>query len=144
MSSRGRRPRDLHWSPKVQLAALGMTIFARRGFESLQRILMKLAGLHDHRQVAALVEEELELLQRIAIDHDQVGIGTRLDDAELAFLAQDLRADGRGLADDLQRLQHLAPEDEFAALLDLQWAQQIGAEAHLHARLLADLERAQR
>ena len=54
---------------------------------------MELAGLHDHRQVGALVEEQLELLQRIAVDHDQVGEGAGLDDAELAFLAQDLGAD---------------------------------------------------
>src|SRR5471032_2737268 len=135
MSSRGRRPRDLHWSPKVQLAALGMTIFARRGFESLQRILMKLAGLHDHRQVAALLEEELELLEGIAVDHDQVGIGTRLDDAELALLAQNLRADDGRLADDLERLQHLGAKHELAALLDLELTQEVTAEAHLHARL---------
>ena len=38
---------------------------------------MKLAGLHDHRNVAALLEEELELLEGIAVDHDQVGIGAR-------------------------------------------------------------------
>ena len=36
---------------------------------------MELAGLHDHRQVLALVEEQLELLQRIAVDRDQVGEG---------------------------------------------------------------------
>ena len=105
---------------------------------------MELAGLHDHRQVRALVEEELELLERIAVDHDQVGQRAGCDGAELAVHAQDLRADGRGLADDLDRLQHLGAMDELQALVDLQRAQQVGAVAHLHAGLLADLERAQR
>ena len=36
--------------------------------------------------------EQAEILQRIAVDHQQVGIGAGLDDAELAFLADDLGA----------------------------------------------------
>src|SRR5690348_617603 len=102
----------------------------------LERILVELAGLHDHRQVLALVEEELEILQRIAVDHDQVGKSTGLDDAELAFLPQDLGADRRRLPDDLERLQHLGAENELAALLDLELAQQVAAVADLHAGLL--------
>ena len=34
-----------------------------------------------------------EVLERIAVDHDQVGERAGLDDAELALLAQDLGAD---------------------------------------------------
>ena len=94
--------------------------------------------------MGALVEEQLELLERIAVDHDQVGEGAGLDDAELALVAQDLGADGGGLADDLDRLQHLGAEHELAALLDLELAQKVAAVADLHAGLLADLERAQR
>ena len=62
----------------------------------------------------------------------------------LPSLAQDLGADGGGLPDDLDRLQHLGAEDELAALLDLELAQKVGAVADLHAGRLADLERAQR
>src|SRR6266404_7987230 len=94
---------------------------------SIERVLVELAGLHDHRQMGALIEEQLELLQRIAVDHDQVGEGAGLDDAELALLAQHLGADGGGLADDLERLQHLGAEHELAALLDLELAQKIAA-----------------
>ena len=71
-------------------------------------------------------------------------IGAGLDDAELAFLAQDLGADHGRLPDDLDRLQHLGAMDELQALVDLQLAQQVGAVADLHAGRLADLERAQR
>ena len=67
----------------------------------------------------ALVEEELELLEGIAVDHDQVGQRPRRDRAELALLAQDLGADSGGLADDLDRLQHLGAMDELQALVDL-------------------------
>src|ERR1700722_14645940 len=85
-----------------------------------QRILVELAGLHDHRQMGALIEEQLELLQRIAVDEDEIGEGARLHDAELALLAQNLDAHEGRLRDDLQRLQDSRAIDEFLALLDLE------------------------
>ena len=66
-----------------------------------------------------LVLEQLKPGHRITIDDDEIGQRARLDDAKLALHAQDLGADERRLADDLNRPQHLAAQDEFAAKLNI-------------------------
>ena len=68
---------------------------------SMQRPLVKSAVLHDHPHVPTLAAEQLEVAQRIAVDHQQVGKGPRLETAQLPFLAQDLGARERRRADDL-------------------------------------------
>src|SRR5262245_38267594 len=84
----------------------------------VQSVLMELAALHDRAEMFALLLEQAEVLQRVAIDHDEVGIGAGFQRADFPFHAYDTRAGrGRG-ADDFDRAQHLAANRELAALLD--------------------------
>ena len=64
---------------------------------------------------------------------EDVGERARLHDAELAWHPHDLRADERRLADDLDRRQHLAAQQELAALVHLQLTEEIAAVAHRDA-----------
>ena len=49
---------------------------------------MTSAALHDERHVPALLGQERQILQRIAVDDDEVGEGAGRDAADLAFHAQ--------------------------------------------------------
>ena len=70
-----------------------------------------------------------------------MGAGDQL--AQAALLANDLRVDQRGGADDVLRAHHLAANGKFVAMIVLQLAEQVGAEADLHAGAAGDLERTQ-
>src|ERR1041384_1774078 len=106
----------------------------------VQSVLVELAALHDRAEMFALLLEQAEILQWIAVDHDEVGAGPSLQRADLALLAHDLRADGCRLPDDLDRREHFGAEQELAALFHLQRAEQIGAVADFHARAFADFQ----
>src|SRR5262245_37620974 len=81
----------------------------------VESVLMKFAALHDGTEMLALLLEQAEVLQRIAVDHDEVGVGAGLQRADFPIHAHDARAGrGRG-ADDLDRAQHLAADRELAA-----------------------------
>src|SRR5262245_55524581 len=45
---------------------------------------VKTPGLHDNRQVPALILEQAEVIERIAVDQQQIGPGPRLQRADLA------------------------------------------------------------
>src|SRR5215471_5129850 len=107
-----------------------------------EKVLVKAPALHDGREMGALFLEQAEIAERIAVHHEQVCEGPGRDHAELALLAQDASTDGRGRLDHLERLHHLAADQELAALLDLKLPQEIAAVRDGHARALADLERA--
>src|SRR5262245_4329805 len=115
-----------------------------RRLPSLQPVLVESAALHDHRKVLALPLQQLQVLQRIAVDDEQVGKGARLQAAELALHAHDLGADRGSRADDLGRRQHLRAERELLRLRHLQLAEQIGAVCDRDAVTLADFQRLQR
>jgi hypothetical protein len=66
--------------------------------------------------------------------------GAGRDDAELAFLAQHACGDGRRGLDDLERLHHLAADQELAALLLLELTEQVAAVRHRHAGAPAELQ----
>ena len=87
--------------------------------------------------------KQLQILERIAVDHEQVGKGARLQAAKLALHAGDLGADRGGGADDLGRRQHLRTQRKLFGLRHLQLAEQIGAVGDRHAVALADFERLQ-
>src|SRR5947207_4976838 len=68
---------------------------------SIQPVLVKPAALHDGGKIFALLLQQPEVLQRIAVDQQQVRIGAGLQRPELAFLPNDPRADRRRGTDDL-------------------------------------------
>src|SRR5262245_45445177 len=70
--------------------ATGVARPQQRASRRSQRVLVEAAALHDGGEVRAAILEQAEILQRIAVDHQQVGEGAGLDDAEFAFLAHDL------------------------------------------------------
>src|SRR5438477_4341253 len=104
-----------------------------------QAVLVEAAGLQNHRQVLALAGQQFDILDRIAVDDEDIGEGARLHHAELAGHTQNFGAYERGLANDLDRRQNLAAEQEFAALVDLQLAEKIAAVSHWHAGTFAYL-----
>jgi hypothetical protein len=105
--------------------------------------LWKRPALHDDRKVLALSREQFQILERVAVDDEQIGEGARLQAADLALHAGDLGADrGRG-ADDLGRRQHLRAQRKLLRLRHLQLAEQVGAVGDRDAVTLADFERFQ-
>src|SRR3546814_12642906 len=67
-----------------------------------QGVAVETTALDDRRQCARLLEYA-DVLQRIAVDHQQVRIGARPQAAELALAANHLGAAQGGRAEDLQR-----------------------------------------
>src|SRR3546814_3752102 len=82
-----------------------------------QAVLVESAALDDRREVPALALQQGDVIQRVVVDHDQIGPGARLDDAELAGPPHHLGADQGRRADDLQRRYHLGADRELPALL---------------------------
>src|SRR6185312_7494117 len=107
---------------------------------SSQQILVESPGLHDGREVPSLMLQQVEVGYRIAVHEKKIGDGAGLDDPEASRHPDDLGADDRCRADDLERSQHLGAQQEFPRLLFLQLPQQIAAEANLDARLATDLQ----
>src|SRR5262249_18467130 len=99
----------------------------------LQPVLVEAPALHDDAEIFALLLQNAEVLERVAVDDEEIGKGTGLEAAELAHLAHDLRPDQRGGADDLDRPLHLRADDELARLLGLQLPQEVGAVGYRHA-----------
>ncbi|MEM9618807.1 MAG: hypothetical protein AAF936_12680 [Pseudomonadota bacterium] len=55
---------------------------------SVQRILINAAGFHNHEQFGALILRDMQILKRVAIDDEKVGIGADGDFAKLACMLQ--------------------------------------------------------
>src|SRR5262245_18381976 len=84
---------------------------------SCEAVPVELPALHDRGQLRAAVVKHTEVLERITVDHQQVGVGALLQHAELALAADHLgRNRGRGL-DDLPGLHHLAADLELDRLV---------------------------
>src|SRR5437868_3428489 len=98
-----------------------------------QLVFHDLAAADDHAQVLAVGREQRDVLERIAVDHQQVGVRARRDAAELALLQHQLGVDGGGLPQELERREDFAANGELAALLHVGRAEQVGAEADLDA-----------
>src|SRR5262245_53030723 len=91
---------------------------------------------HDRRQMRSLVLQQLQILERIATDNQQIRAGTGHQLAELSLTLQDLGVDPGRRADDLARrfpLPFVVADQGLAALLLVQRAKQVGAEADLNA-----------
>src|SRR3546814_9037709 len=58
-----------------------------------QAVLVESAALDDRREVPALALQQGDVIQRVVVDHDQIGPGARLDDAELAGPPHPLRSE---------------------------------------------------
>src|SRR5262245_18072972 len=65
---------------------------------STEPILVKLAALHDDGLVLALLLQQPEIVERVAVYHEQVRVCARRERANLALHPQHARADGRGRA----------------------------------------------
>jgi len=90
--------------------------------------------------VLALALQQAEVAERIAVDDQQVRERTRRDRAELTRAPEQLGADHRGRADDLERRENLRADLELARLIGLELAEQIAAERHAHTGLASQLE----
>jgi len=90
-------------------------------------------ALHHDRDVGALILEETQVLQWVAVDHQEIGEGARRDDPEVLRATEELGADDGRRVDDLARAQDGAPQQELLRLVGLQLTEQIvlddGAEA---------------
>src|SRR4051812_25256170 len=109
----------------------------------MQRALVEPSALHDDGEMRALVLKEAEILQRVAVDDEEVGIGAGGDDAELTLHLQELGVDERRRADDLEGRQDLGADEKLAALMDMHRAEKVGAEPDLDAAGFQVLERAE-
>src|SRR5687768_12554125 len=88
----------------ISPTAFIVVLQCRRGAPvSIQFVLYDLAGAHDQIELVAISREQPDILQRIAVDDDQVGMGLGPDAAEPALLHQNLCAHRRGLAQHLER-----------------------------------------
>src|SRR5262245_55409610 len=93
-----------------------------------------------------LALQQAQILERIAIDNQQIRAGTGHQLAELPLTLQDLGVDPGRRADDLTRrlpIPFVVADQELAALLLVQLAKQVGAEADLNAGGPGQLERLQ-
>src|SRR5450759_4916484 len=111
--------------------------------DSLQPVLVEAPALHDDRKVLAFLLKQLQVLERVAIDNEQIGKSAWLQAAKLALHAHDLGADRGGRTDDVDRRQHPRAERELLRLRHLQLTEQIGAVCDRDAVTLADFERLQ-
>ena len=91
---------------------------------------------------APLILQEPEVVERVAVDHQDVREGALGDHPELALGPHDFGVGSSGRDYDLVRGQHLGADQELARLILLGGAQEVGSQAHAHAGLLADLDRA--
>src|SRR5215475_14861043 len=85
-----------------------------------QEILVDLAVLHDHNEAPGRVLNELDILQRVAIDEQKIGKGTGFDYAQLAGIRIDEPGESEQLAvvsgGHLERLGGRIPTDQFSEL----------------------------
>src|SRR5216683_1790122 len=109
---------------------------------SPQSIQVEAAALHDRHQGPVRRLEQSDVLERIAVDDEQVGERLRPQAAELALHPQHPRSNQRRRADDFQIRDDLGAEREFTALVDLKRSEQIRPVGHRDAGAFADLERA--
>ena len=65
--------------------------------------LHETAALHDHLEVLLRRGEQGDVLERITVDHKQIGVGAQRDDAYQAFQIQQSGSGGGGGADDRVR-----------------------------------------
>src|SRR3546814_10276658 len=93
-----------------------------------------LAASHDKIEPAPAFCEQPDVRQRVAVHHQKVGVRAGRDAAEFAVLHQNLGSDGCRLSQNLDWRKYLAADRELAALLNIGLAEEIGAEADLHAR----------
>jgi hypothetical protein len=77
-----------------------------------QLVLVNHAVLHDELQVLLRVQQDAEIGQGVAFDHQQVGIGALGDGAERALLHQQFGIGDGGRAQDVGR--RVAAKDGFA------------------------------
>src|SRR5437868_5882752 len=82
-----------------------------------ERVLHDLAALHYQRHVAPVLDEERDIVQRIAVDRDKVGGKARGDAPETVLLADDLGVDAGRAAQDLERAHDLAAERKLDAFM---------------------------
>ena len=80
---------------------------------------------HDGRDPLALSGQDRNVVQRIAIDDEQVGEGATGHHAEFALHANDLGADRRGLADRFERSDDVGTNRQFIALKLMYVAEQV-------------------
>src|SRR5216684_6359034 len=109
---------------------------------SPQSIQVEASALHDRHQGPVRRLEQSDVLERIAVDDEQVGERLRPQAAELALHPQHPRSNQRRRADDFQIRDDLGAEREFTALVDLKRSEQIRPVGHRDAGAFADLERA--
>src|SRR4029078_4111184 len=74
------------------LTRRGMSGRRKAPVSHLKSVLVEHAAFHDGGKMRALVLEEPEVLERIAVDDDEIGERAGLDHAELTFAPHDLCA----------------------------------------------------
>src|ERR1700722_19919973 len=106
----------------------------------LQGALEDSAVFHEERQMPPLILEQAQVLERIAIDRNEVGERTGRDRPEPARLSQDLRIDERGRSQHHTRLLHPRADLQLLGLVSVKLSQQISAKAQLHAGIRGNLD----
>src|SRR3546814_16550909 len=97
-------------------------------------VIHVLSAAQEKVEPASACCEQPDGRQRVAGHHLNVGVRAGRDAAEFAVLHQNLGSDGCRLSQNLDWRKYLAADRELAALLNIGLAEEIGAEADLHAR----------
>src|SRR6185437_12993713 len=127
-------PPLLHLASKTMLRRASQIGLLRCYRPSMELVLHELARAHDDPQIAPLGGKQLDVLERVAIDDDQVRERPLFDATELTFVLQEGRV-GRGdLAQDLQRREDLPANRELPALLHVCFPEQVRTKADPDAR----------
>ena len=91
---------------------------------------MERAVLHDRLEVGLGLLQDIQVLQRISVDHEEVGACSRRHHAYLTFHSEQLRRVYRGGANDIDRGLHLAANSKLKKLV---------AEQALDLRILKEV-----
>src|SRR5436305_12570244 len=86
---------------------------------------------HDVREMTAIGGEEMDVLQRVAVDDEKICERARFNDTQLTFHLQNLGVDGRGGVQNVKWRENLAAQRELRALPGVVRAQKVCAEPHL-------------
>lgn len=119
------------------ITASGLVRFERNGRNG--------AGLRPGNQVSLEwgLGKNFGVVQAGLVGYKQVGQRARCQSAQAAALTKDFGAHHCGAGNHVGQRQHLRAQAEFVALQAVGFAQQVGAEAHLHTCRLEYFERAQ-
>ncbi|RMN42255.1 Polysaccharide deacetylase [Pseudomonas cannabina] len=93
--------------------------------QSSQGVFAHLTALNNHRQLLALAHQAVDIAERIAIHHQQVGNGARSDAPQFTFALQNLCGNAGGTAQRRQITQQFCTNSQLMGLILVHFSQQV-------------------